>query len=86
MMNLDEKHAGQFEYLGRWVNKNNFRAFVYSSNNDQILAKSYQEFESLLASGLWFACKKEKKASPEESTDAIRATSETVRKGRISNS
>ncbi|HMH10569.1 MAG TPA: hypothetical protein VK553_07650 [Candidatus Nitrosopolaris rasttigaisensis] len=53
-------HEGQFFYKDRWVNKEHFRAFVYSEK-DKRLAKSYKEFESLLASGLWFIEKPEAK-------------------------
>lgn len=52
-------HDKQFEYLGRWVNKEHFRAFVYNRLGEQIVANSYNEFESLIASGLWYASKKE---------------------------
>lgn len=48
-------HEGQALYLGRWVDKSNFRAFVYSEKGEQKLANSYSEFESLTASGIWFA-------------------------------
>ena len=44
----------QVMYLGRWVDREHFRAFVYKSGGDKKLANSYSEFESLLASGLWF--------------------------------
>lgn len=52
----------QFQYLGRWVDKKNFRAFVYNEKGDEKLADSYQEFESLTTSGLWFASKPSNKA------------------------
>lgn len=49
--------GGQFEYLGKWVNKNHFRAFVYNQNHEEKLADSYDEFEALISSGIWFATK-----------------------------
>jgi len=52
-----DPHAGQFEYLGRWVDKKTFRTFVYDKDDMQKLANSYDEYQSLLASGLWFAVK-----------------------------
>ena len=55
-------HEGQFNYLGRWVNKEHFRAFVYNEQHEQKLADSYKEFESLIASGLWYAEKPSKEA------------------------
>ncbi len=56
----------QVLYLGRWVNKEHFRTFVYNEKG-QRLANSYDEFEELIGSGLWFAekpmvSKKPKKA------------------------
>ncbi len=48
-------HENQAMYLSRWVDKSNFRAFVYNEKGDQKLANSYPEFESLTSSGIWFA-------------------------------
>lgn len=45
--------SSQFEYLGRWVSKKDFRAFVYNGK-EQRLAASYQEFIDLIGSGLWY--------------------------------
>jgi hypothetical protein len=55
----DSKPVDQFQYLGRWVDKAHFRAFVYDKKNGQKLANSYNEYESLIASGLWFASKED---------------------------
>lgn len=48
----------QVMYLGRWVNREHFRAFVYRKSEGNTielkLAESYAEFESLIASGTWF--------------------------------
>jgi len=44
----------QVLYLGRWVSREHFRAFVYK-NDEQKLAKSYDEFSQLISSGLWSA-------------------------------
>ena len=41
VINIKDKHEGQFEYLGRWVDKSTFRAFVYNKNNESMLADSY---------------------------------------------
>lgn len=54
---LKEIHSGQFQYLGRWVDKNTFRAFVYDKKGNEKLANSYDEFEELTSSGIWFASK-----------------------------
>lgn len=57
--NSTTSHSGQFQYLGRWVDKSHFRAFVYDKSGNQKLANSYDEFESLTHSGIWFASKPE---------------------------
>ncbi|HWY34744.1 MAG TPA: hypothetical protein VNX68_08860 [Nitrosopumilaceae archaeon] len=44
----------QVMYLDRWVDREHFRAFVYKSGGDKKLARSYEEFELLISSGLWF--------------------------------
>lgn len=43
----------QCHYLGKWIDKEHFRAFVYN-NSGKKLANSWDEFESLIGSGLWF--------------------------------
>ena len=48
----------QVLYLGRWVSREHFRAFVYNSTGEK-LANSYQEFSDLISSGTWFAEKKD---------------------------
>lgn len=53
-MTKDNIHEKQFVYLGRWVSKEHFRAYVYKGT-EQKLANSHSEFESLIASGLWLA-------------------------------
>lgn len=47
----------QFQYLGRWVDKQHFRAFVYDENGKEKLANSYDEFMNLTSSGVWFESK-----------------------------
>ncbi len=54
---LKDIHQGQFQYLGRWVDKDTFRAYVYDKKENEKLANSYNEFEELISSGLWFAQK-----------------------------
>lgn len=55
------------------MDKENFRAFVYN-DKQQKLANNFNEFENLIASGLWFA---EKPASKErkQKNDIIRSAS-----------
>lgn len=42
-------------YLGRIVDKKTFRAVVYGSDGSKKLVKTWDEFESAMQSGLWFA-------------------------------
>lgn len=51
------KKVDQFLYLGRWVDKAHFCAFVYDKQGNEQLANNYQQFESLTSSGIWFASK-----------------------------
>lgn len=46
----------QIFYLGRWVDRKYFRAFVYNKDGEK-LANSAEEFESLINSGIWFDSK-----------------------------
>ena len=50
-------------YLGRIVEKKNFRAFIYAPNGDQRLVESWEEFEANMQSGLWFATSQDVKES-----------------------
>ena len=62
-MNQEKRNMEpQFLYLGRWVSKTHFRAFVYSDNGSK-LVNSYEEFEKEVATGLWFACESDLAAS-----------------------
>ncbi len=42
-------------YLGRIIDKNHFRTYVYAPNGEQRLVESWGEFESAMESGIWFA-------------------------------
>lgn len=44
-------------YLGRIVSKENFRAFIYGASGTTRLVESWDEFESYMQTGLWFATK-----------------------------
>jgi hypothetical protein len=52
---LKETPGEQVLYLGRWVDKQTFCAFVYDVGGNEKLAKSYDEYQSLVGSGLYFA-------------------------------
>jgi hypothetical protein len=47
------ENEGQFLYCGRWVDKKNFRAFVYGKDISTV-ANSYEDYLALIATGLWF--------------------------------
>lgn len=53
----NDSHEGQVMYLGRWVDKSTFRAFVYNEKGEHRLATNYPEYESLTASGVWYPSK-----------------------------
>jgi hypothetical protein len=42
-------------YLGKVIDKKNFRAFIYGANGERRLVNSWQEFEANMQSGVWFA-------------------------------
>lgn len=44
----------QVLYLGRWVSREHFRAFVYNKEGKK-LVNSYDEFSKLISSGIWEA-------------------------------
>lgn len=69
------REESQFEYLGKWVNKEHFRAFVYNEKGEQQLAKSHQNFEQLIGSGIWFASKVEASPKRKQKDGLIRADS-----------
>jgi hypothetical protein len=44
----------QVFYMGRWVNKDFFRAFIYDVNGAQKICNTYDDFELALGTGIWF--------------------------------
>lgn len=48
-------------YLGQQVPKKHFRAFIYDTNNIKRLANSWDEFQKLTSTGVWFASPQIKK-------------------------
>lgn len=55
----------QVMYNGRFVDKAHFRAFVYNETG-QKLANSYDEYEELITSGVWFSEKNKVISAPPE--------------------
>lgn len=50
-------------YLGRIIDKQHFRAFIYAPNGNQRLVESWEEFEANMQTGVWFATHDEAIAS-----------------------
>lgn len=49
--------ADMVMYNGRAVPRNGFRAFVFDINLNKRLVNSYDEYEDLVSSGIWFSNK-----------------------------
>ena len=64
--------GGQIEYMGRWVDKKHFCAFVYN-DKEQKLAKTYDEFHKLISSGMWFVTR-------EDALNAIKKAEELIQR------
>ena len=67
---IKDHHAGQFLYLGRWVDKATFCAFVYDKDGNEKLANNYQNYQAWIASGLWFSSKPNTLKKPRKAKDA----------------
>jgi hypothetical protein len=61
MNQTKEAVVEQVVYQGRWINKSPFRSFVYSKDSAKV-AESWDEYQRLLDSGVWFATLEEAKA------------------------
>ena len=48
----------QVLYLGRWVSREHFKAFVYNSSGQKLM-NNYEEFSEAISSGTWFAEQKD---------------------------
>jgi hypothetical protein len=57
-------------YLGRIVEKKNFRVFIYGVNGERRLVNSWEEFEANMQSGIWFATVEDALASQAVVEDA----------------
>jgi hypothetical protein len=47
--------GSQVLYLGRFVDKDTFTAFVYNIAGEKTLAKNYNEYTALVSSGAWYS-------------------------------
>lgn len=57
-------------YLGRIVEKKNFRTFVYGSNDEKKIVESWEAYEAAMQSGIWFATVEDAKAMKEIAEEA----------------
>lgn len=55
--NFDEELKDKVSYQGRMVDKDTFRVFVYNKEGAKQLANSWDAYEHMIASGVWFAVK-----------------------------
>jgi len=68
-------------YLGRVVEKKNFRAFIYGINGERRLVESWDEFEANMQSGLWFASLEDAGAS--KAINVVSAKKRTRQKPKL---
>lgn len=67
-------HGTPAIYLGRIVDKKNFRVFIHGANGERRLVNSWEEFEANMQSGIWFATVEDalkSKAVVEDADDVI---------------
>lgn len=50
--------SDQVMYKGTWTDKKYFRAFLFNEKGETQLANSYDEYEKMIASGVWFTDEK----------------------------
>jgi hypothetical protein len=50
-------------YLGKIVSKDNFRVFIYAPDGSMKLVNTWDDFDRLMGSGLWFATSEDAKSS-----------------------
>lgn len=53
-------------YLGRIVDKEKFRTFVYGAKGEKRLVESWDEYEAAMESGIWFATVPEAVVQPKQ--------------------
>ncbi len=58
-------------YQGRPIAKEGFRAFIYGAQGRKKLVNSWDEFESHIASGVWFSTKDEVKEIKETKDEDV---------------
>jgi hypothetical protein len=71
-------------YLGRIVPKEGFRTNIYAPNGSQKIVESWEEFESHMESGTWFASKEDAKACVVSIAPDIKVEREAMKKDKIS--
>ena len=71
--------AGQVLYNDKWVDKKHFRAFVYNTK-EQKLANTYEEFERMISSGIWFVSQLEAEIAVAKVAEEAKRQEEAARK------
>ena len=61
MRNVSVDMNDLVDYQGRMVDKDTFAAFVYDKDGNEQLAKSWDEYEELIATGIWLSVRPEPK-------------------------
>ncbi len=69
-------------YKGKLVSKENFRVYVYSTDGTKKLVESWNEFESHMETGIWFARRKDAFLSKVEE-EKTRARTKRVKKNAV---
>lgn len=61
-------------YLGRVVPIENFRTFVYGADGTQKIAKSWEDYEAQISSGVWFPTREDatKNAALDDKTKRVK--------------
>lgn len=84
-LNKESNDDSQFFYLGRWVDRKHFRAFVYQKNKRK-LVESVQAFEEAIATGLWFDSIENIKEEVNHKVEEKEKVSESKRKLKVASS
>lgn len=61
-MMQEHENEEMVPYLGKYVTRRGFRAFIYAADGRQKIAESYDEFDLYTHTDTWFATKEEAEA------------------------
>ncbi len=68
-MQGDVMLIGQVMYLGRYVPKEGFRAFIYHADGKKKCVESWNDYQKHIESGCWFSTSKDAKKAAEASKE-----------------